>query len=69
MRKKNNDDHINSNFIARFILDIIIQWLVSCISLISINIKIQINSSVICQIHYSKMVRMLEDDVLYGAKG
>ena len=38
MRIKNNDNYMNSDFIARFILDIIIQWLVSCISLISINI-------------------------------
>ena len=39
------------------------------ISLISLNILIQINSFVFYQIYYSKMIKMHEDDVLYGAKG
>ena len=57
---------MNSDFIARFILDIIIQWLVCVMYFSNLfkNINSDKNSFVFYQIYCSKMIRMPEDDVL-----
>ena len=70
-RIQNNHDYMNSDFIAMQIY-FRYYYKMACVMYFSNlfeNINSDKNSFVFYQIYYSKMIRMPEDDVLYGAKG